>query len=203
METSKFMVVCGDDGCGAPRPIRHFTDSRRQIFLNSSLALEKEMSCGAFLAVLEKHAPHIVEGNRKSDYCDHCHLWRVTLVPRFWALIDASPAELISIWPQYLEQLDADPLIVAAQSYPAEYGHLFLKYAKASISQNRPALEATKADVLGLLEAGARIYDTGKWHVKLLECRAWPFAMIVAIGRSLLGHRWRHSGDTWHSFSAF
>ena len=81
--------------------------------MNSSLALEKEMSCGAFWAVLEKHAPHIVEGKRESDYCDHCNLWPVTLVPRFWALIDASPAEPISMWPQYIEQFDADHLVVA------------------------------------------------------------------------------------------
>ena len=164
---------------------RVWTCTRYLIWL-TTLELFMEFGWMTWCAILYKHAPEIRVGRRKTDYCDHCHLFRTKIVPDFWQCVSDCRATLVTFLPHMFDLFDSSHRFVKLCLDPEKYARAFKAYLNQYYERNRDSVnEAVTSVVLWLAEV-AKAEDLMRWQMKLMHAFSWhrksPAAPTVRAG---------------------
>ena len=140
-----------------------------------SIALFAAMSFQTFLSIVWKYCPGVKQAKRKTDYCDHCHLWHSQLVPNLWADLREARTELEGFYPQYFQHFDGQAEVQRAMADPSKYVQMYLQYVETHGEKHKVEIdENVRYAQRGLLkEMEGKICSALQWQVKVLKSYKW------------------------------
>ena len=115
---------------------------------------------------------NVRKGQRKTDMCDHCHLYRSKTLPQYWADVKETRAELEAKHPGMFDAFDEDPAVKKALvDDPLVYAELYLQHITNFIDEHRA--EIPYGNILGLKKAIDAVKSLLGWSIQLLRSCAW------------------------------
>lgn len=106
-------------------PARAMTQSLLQMYLANS-SLMRQMAWGTFHTIAKQSCPWAITARRGSDYCDHCYLFKTSIIPGISKTLQSARQRAQAILPTYYEGFDAEARDLAEK--PVEHLAAFFKY---------------------------------------------------------------------------
>ena len=142
-----------------------------------SVALHVAMSFPTFLAVVHRWFPYVRFAMRKTDYCDHCHLYQSSICPALYADAWEFREKLLNIYPGYFDHFDGKRAVkrVLEQQDTPKYCNLLTVCIEQYTERFRAEIMESQrlAGVFALEMAEKDIRRTLRWHLKVIRSYAW------------------------------
>jgi hypothetical protein len=161
---------------------RSWTSSKHCIYLtNSSLFIA--MSYQTWCRILAFYFPEIRKGAKKTDVCDHCHLYQAHILPEFWSFTRDVRERLTAVDQKYFHEFDKSRRVLKASQDPLKYARCLSSYIKLHMDRCRARLmESIGLKGVGRLhELEAEFEDALRWQSKLLSAYDWHRRSFVFL----------------------
>ena len=152
---------------------RALTTSLLGMYMRSSLL--RKVAWKQFFLITRKHAPWLVRGHGKTDYCDHCHLFQKTILPGIVKMVKAVREHLRLILPMYFEPFDKEhgeglegkpvELLKAFRQYIFRHDTVHASMRSSLRASQRQALHEKEAGICHRLKHEVNVAESYAWHV--------------------------------------
>ena len=134
------------------------------------------MSFNTFLGMARLHFPEVRYAHGLTDYCDHCHFYRASVLKEFWRYIQEARQRLAEVHKQYFATFDASMATAQAATEDvcryaeAFYSHVS-KHGELHQAERESCLSLARRADLHRIEA--EVEDYLRWEIQVLKAYAW------------------------------